>query len=116
MQFPFYSAIAASIGRISGGFLHNIRSLDKVYAFQALLLATGLTAIIGSFSTNQLHFVSFIWIFAGTDGALQASCLPALRFLIGIEKLTEGMSMVLFLSSFTIVLGPPLVGKKIILL
>ena len=110
-QFPFYSAIAASIGRIASGCLLNIKSLDKVYALQALLLATGLTALIGSFSTNQHHLMSFVWIFTALDGGVQASFVPTLRSLIGLDILTEAVSVVVMFSSITIMLGSPLVGK-----
>eukprot|EP00794_Sanderia_malayensis_P006308 gene6308-7029_t len=109
-QFPFYSAIGASIGRMLSGFVFDMRWLDKVYLYQFVLFITGTIAVVGSFSTTQSHLVAFIWIYAASDGFLHASDFVLIRVIAGVKKSKEAVSLSLMAISGTILLGPPIVG------
>ncbi len=88
-----------------------MKRFDKVYAFQGLLLSGAITAFIGSFATTAPQLIAFILIFSTIDGAFQSGVYPMTRVLIGLDKLSEAISILLTLSSITLMMGPPFIGK-----
>eukprot|EP00794_Sanderia_malayensis_P006309 gene6309-7031_t len=109
-QFPFYSAISSSIGRITAGFVFDLKRLDKVYTYQVILLLTGLISLLGSMSTSQSHLVAFIWVFAIFDGMCQCAAFPTMKSIIGLDVMSEAMSLTFLISGVTMMMGPPIVG------
>eukprot|EP00794_Sanderia_malayensis_P006306 gene6306-7027_t len=109
-QFPFYAAISSGIGRILIGLLFDVKRLDKVYAYQCILIVQGVTALVSIYAKTPAEFTAFIFIFSVTDGAQQTGKYPMMRVLVDINKQSEAISVELILSSITILLGSPFVG------
>ena len=109
-----FSGVSNALGRLCTGFITDTKVISGYSYFQLALLLHGLSAIIGSFSTNQGQLIAYVWLYAFFDGSVQASCPTALRTIVDLKFLTEAFSITLAASSISMMLGPPFLGKSYI--
>ena len=108
--FPMYDSISNAFGRAFAGFMQDFITKDKLLYHQTVLLLAGLTAIVGTFISNQTQLIAYMVIYSFLDGNIQASVVPVLRTIVGTQNLTEGFAVTITAVAVPIMLGPPLVG------
>ena len=108
--YPIYDSISNAFGRAFAGFMQDFIIKDQMLYQQTMLLLAGLTAILGTFISNQTQLIAYMVIYSFLDGNIQASVIPVLRKIVGTQNLTEGYSITLTAVAVPIMLGPPLVG------
>lgn len=82
-----------------------------VYLFSFALIFNGITDLVGSLSkdyTSLVVFCIFFGISYGMVGALQFEVLMAI---VGTEKFSSAIGLVLLLEAFAVLVGPPSAGE-----
>ncbi|XP_057289501.1 monocarboxylate transporter 12-like [Hydractinia symbiolongicarpus] len=107
---PVYLSLGNVIGRLCLGKIFDIQCINKMIFYKILMIMSGLTAVVGSFSVEFYQLILFAICYTIFDGAHKAQQSIILLNIAGKKLLLEGWTLLMSLGAITFVLGPVLVG------
>ncbi|XP_048344246.1 monocarboxylate transporter 4 [Sphaerodactylus townsendi] len=82
-----------------------------VYFFSFAMLFNGLTDLIGSLSINYAGLVVFCIFFGISYGMVGALQFEVLMAIVGTQKFSSAIGLVLLMEAMAVLIGPPSAGK-----
>lgn len=82
-----------------------------VYLFSFAMLFNGITDLVGSFSKDYPALVGFCIFFGISYGMVGALQFEVLMTIVGTEKFSSAIGLVLLVEAFAVLVGPPGAGR-----
>ncbi|KAL1278339.1 hypothetical protein QQF64_025012 [Cirrhinus molitorella] len=82
-----------------------------VYLFSFALIFNGITDLVGSLSTDYTSLVVFCIFFGISYGMVGALQFEVLMAVVGTEKFSSAIGLVLLLEAIAVLVGPPSAGR-----
>ncbi|KAI7796930.1 monocarboxylate transporter 4 [Triplophysa rosa] len=82
-----------------------------VYLFSFAMIFNGITDLVGSFSKDYASLVVFCIFFGVSYGMVGALQFEVLMAIVGTEKFSSAIGLVLLVEAFAVLVGPPGAGR-----
>lgn len=107
-------AIATCVGKLVLGILVDIRWMNGIYLYAFTMFAGGVALLLIPITKSYvgLQILSAILGFFSGNWSLTSYITTKI---VGLERLTQAHGILMFFGGFGIMLGPPVVGRKVCL-
>lgn len=109
-----FLSIMSTVGRVLFGKLCELRYVNKIYMYQASLLAIGLSTVICPITESYAGLVAYSLVFGFFDGCFVGQVAVITGDIAGKERLSQAIGNMFGILAIPMSLGPPVAGKVVI--
>lgn len=108
-------AIATCIGKLALGVLADFRWINSIYLYAFTMFAGGMALLLIPITKSYMGLQILTAILGFFSGNWSLTSYITTK-IVGLDRLSQAHGILMFFGGFGIMLGPPIVGKRLVIL